>query len=106
MTRVFYEVNAAIVDPKITDAWVDWILNEHIREVVSVGAVRGRLIRIDDDGQRFSVQYEFENREALDTYLTEHAPRLRDEGIKRYPPTQVTYTRRTGEILEPRSGAS
>ena len=100
MARVFYEVNAAIVDPKITDAWVNWILSEHIADVVAAGALRGRLVRVEGGGLEFSVQYEFADRPTFDTYVARHAPRLRDEGIKRFPPAQVTYSRRIGEFLD------
>ncbi|MCG8404454.1 MAG: DUF4286 family protein [Phycisphaerales bacterium] len=100
MAGVFYEVNATILDPKIADAWVSWILDEHIAEVVAAGAVHGRLVGVEGGRTQFSVQYEFANRAALETYLTEHAPRLRDEGVKRFPLTQVTYSRRIGQFLE------
>lgn len=98
---ILYEVNAEFIDPAIADAWVAWILAEHILDVVRAGATCGQLIRIEgDDGvPRFSVQYQFESRDELDCYLRDHSPRLRDEGIRRFPLEKVRYTRRVGEFL-------
>ncbi|MCB9864345.1 MAG: DUF4286 family protein [Phycisphaerales bacterium] len=98
---MLYEVNAEFIDPAIADAWAAWILDEHILDVIRAGARSGRLLRIDgdDDTPRFSVQYQFETREDLDRYLRDHSPRLRDEGLRRFPAEKVRYTRRIGEIV-------
>lgn len=97
---ILYEVNAEIRDPTIADDWARWILDEHIGDVVRAGAASGRLLRIDsdDDQSRFSVQYEFATRDALNAYLRDHAARLRAEGVRRFPLENVSYSRRIGEI--------
>ncbi len=98
---ILYEVNAEFVDPTIADDWVRWILTAHLADVVKAGASGGRLVRVDgEDGvPRFSVQYEFATRGGLETYLRDHAGRLRNEGTSRFPLDKVQYSRRTGEIL-------
>jgi Domain of unknown function (DUF4286) len=100
---ILYEVNAEFLDPTIVDAWVRWILDEHIADVVDAGADSGRLFRIEsDDGiQRYSVQYQFAGRDVLEKYLQDHAPRLRDAGLRRFPLEEVRYSRRVGELIEP-----
>lgn len=99
MTPVFYEVTATIQDRSILDDWVRWMGDEHLADVVRAGATRGRLIRIDGPTATFVCQYEFASRSALDRYLSEHAPRLRAEGAALFDAEQVTYMRRTGDIL-------
>jgi hypothetical protein len=101
MSRIYYEVTASITDLGIADEWVRWMIREHIDAVVRVGATTGRLIRLHDSPSIYLVQYEFPSQQAFETYLATHAPRLRDEGRRRFEPEQVTYTRRSGEIVEP-----
>ncbi len=100
MPRVYYEVTAAIRDEQTAAAYFDWMLGGHIRDVIAAGALTGRLVRLDADGCVFLAQYDFASRAALDLYLRDHAPRLREDGIRRFPSEKVTFTRRTGEILE------
>ena len=106
MTRILYEVTAKIIDPDVTDAWVAWILDEHIGDVVRAGALRGRLVRIDDTESTFAVQYEFESRDDLNRYLADRAPGLRDQGARRFGGHRVEYTRRTGEITDPKADSA
>jgi hypothetical protein len=99
MTTVFYEVTATIQDRTILEDWVRWMGDEHLAEVVAAGASRGRLIRLDGPTATFVCQYEFASRGALDRYLNDHAPRLRAEGAAVFDSDQVSYLRRTGDIL-------
>ena len=100
MGRMFYEVAASFTDPATAESWQRWMLEEHMAEVLNCGASATRLVRLDESRLTFVAQYEFPSRHALDDYLVRHAPRLRAEGAKRFPPDCVTYTRRTGEIVE------
>ncbi len=113
MSGFYYEVSASFRDAEFARAWVDWLRREHIADVIAAGALSGRIIALDSESAgagtpapadgaaelRFCVQYEFTNRAAFDAYVREHAPRLRAEGLKRFPPDVVTYTRRSGQVL-------
>ncbi len=62
------------IAPENEGAWRDWMLDEHIPEVLrEPGFVSARLYRVDglaaDGWQRHAAVYELESREALDTYL-------------------------------------
>ena len=98
---MLYEVNAEFEDPRVAQSWETWILDEHIGDVVSAGAESGTLLRIDsdDDVRRLSVHYIFSSRAALEAYLRDHSPRLRDEGLRRFPPDSVRYSRRVAAIV-------
>ncbi len=89
------------MDPAVAEAWAGWILREHITEVVAAGALSGRLVHDDADSASYTVQYEFADRGALERYLAEEAPRLREAGLRRFGPSQVAYSRRSGRILSP-----
>ena len=99
MTRLLYEVTAAVQDHRLLDDWVRWMRETHLAEVVAAGAESGRLVQVDGATSTFLCQYEFTSRAALDRYLSDHAPRLRAEGAARFDAQQVSYARRTGEIL-------
>ena len=44
-------------------------------------------------------QYVFPTRKAFDTYLRTHAPALRADGLKHFPPTTgISYERQVAEI--------
>lgn len=110
MNAVLYEVTATFHDPTVVDAWVAWMLHEHLADVLAAGARRAALIRLDSPADAtpepppvFLASYEFPSREAFDRYLRDHAPRLREEGRRRFPPHAVTYTRRSGQVLTARA---
>ena len=44
-------------------------------------------------------QYVFPSRKAFDTYVRDHAPALRADGLKHFPPDSgITYERQVAEI--------
>lgn len=98
---ILYEVQTTFRDADTARRWVAWLHAEHIAEVISCGAANGRLVRLDEPAMTYVVQYEFTSRAAFDAYLRDHAPRLRVEGLKRFPATEVTCARRSGEIMPP-----
>jgi hypothetical protein len=99
LSQVFYEVTATFTDPAAVQPWLDWLANKHIADVCAAGATSGRVVRLDDSPRTFAAQYAFPDRDAFDRYIRDHAPRLRDEGAAQFPPDQVTYTRRSGDVL-------
>jgi len=99
MSTVFYEVEATFKDESIARQWVDWMLKQHLADVVKAGALRGRLIRLDEGGMVFAAHYEFADRPSFQRYLREEAPRLRAAGEQRFGPGFVTYRRRDGDVI-------
>jgi hypothetical protein len=100
MGRIYYEVTATILDVGIADEWVRWMTGEHIDRVLKAGAQSGRVVRLDSSSNTYLVQFEFESRHAFERYQTMHAPMLRQESANRFEPGQVSYARRSGEIIE------
>lgn len=102
MSTVLYEVGVTFHDPALAPKWLAWLKDGHIADVMRGGATSARIIELDpaDPGSdpRYVVQYEFASRRALDTYLSEHAPRLRAEGLAKFAPPAVTYDRRVGTL--------
>ncbi len=71
------------------------MLDEHLADVCAAGAQSAELIV---DGLRCETRYTFADRAAFDAYERDHAPRLRDEGLQRFPLSLgLTYSRTTGK---------
>jgi hypothetical protein len=76
-----YNVTAK-VDWSIHDEWVQWMLTEHMPELVNTGCFTNtsllRILEIDEeDGPTYAAQYFAENKENYDRYVKEYAPTVR-----------------------------
>jgi hypothetical protein len=71
---------------------------------VKRGGAESVRIRLYDpetpDGRpALETEYSFPSRKAFDTYVRDHAPALRADGLKHFPPESgVIFERRTAEI--------
>jgi quinol monooxygenase YgiN len=87
---VIYEVNLD-VEPGIARDFESW-LQEHVQGMLALQGFRSARIftvqdeaaGVDDAPHRFTVHYLLENQAALDRYLAEDAPRMRQEGLERF----------------------
>ena len=88
MSAVLYEVTLR-VGPGIADAVGDW-LQAHVADMVALpGFVDARIARqrepAEADAVVFCCAYTLRDAAALDDYLREHAPRMRADGLRRFP---------------------
>lgn len=79
--NVTIKVNWSIHEP-----WLIWMREIHIPEVMHTGCFTGytfaRLLETDDaEGPTYVTQYQAAQKEAYDTYITEHAPTLRNKSM-------------------------
>jgi hypothetical protein len=70
---IVYNVTSKI-DWSIHDAWVKWMLEEHIPEVVATGCFTGaqllKLLEIEEeDGPTYTAQYFAETKQLQEKYL-------------------------------------
>lgn len=94
---LIYEVNLEVNDDVAKDffAW----LPEHIREILEIDGVVGakffntELAEAKPDKRYATVQYEMRDRKAYENYIQNHAPRLRENVMKRFS-GRFTATRR------------
>jgi len=98
-----YTVACTFDDPAVAAEWIAWLRDEHLKDVCDAGALDAEVIRCDvatDSKSRCEVRYHFESKAAFDAYVRDHAPRLREEGLKRFPPERgLGYERATGEVV-------
>lgn len=84
---VIYEVNLAI-DKDIYSQFQSW-LNEHVREMLQFqGFIEARILKPENenvsDKEKLTVQYQLADRGSLDIYFSQFAPKMREEGIKKF----------------------
>ncbi|MFM7118218.1 MAG: DUF4286 family protein [Planctomycetota bacterium] len=86
-------------DQELASKWLAWLRDGHLQDVISGGARSAEVIRIDDGVPHYEIHYRFETREALDRYLRDFAPHLREEGLSKFPLSLgLEYRRSTGEF--------
>ncbi len=95
-----YTVRCEFDDAAVAQRWLDWMEREHLADVCAAGARRAEAIRFDGPPTCCEARYLFDSREAYDAYVRDHAPRLRAEGLKRFPiELGLRYTRTMGEVV-------
>lgn len=85
---VIYNVTIK-VEASIADAWLKWLLEEHVPAIVQTGCFIGyklvRLLEIDDtEGPTYAVQYSAESRADYNRYISVHAPSMRQASYDRW----------------------
>ncbi|HRP61902.1 MAG TPA: DUF4286 family protein [Phycisphaerales bacterium] len=100
-----YTVRCTFTTSDVAKEWIEWLRTEHLRDVCDAGARDAEVVVIDPsessaNTMTVEVRYHFVSREAFARYERDHAPRLRSEGLKRFPPERgLTYARTTGEVV-------
>ncbi|MGB5622417.1 MAG: DUF4286 family protein [Gammaproteobacteria bacterium] len=91
---VVYEVNL-VFDPVIEEQFDDW-LRGHVREMLGLpGFIDATIARVErEDGRASrSIQYELQDRKALEQYLSDQAAGMRQAAVDRFG-DQFSATRR------------
>lgn len=82
----------------LAEKWLSWLRDEHIADVLSAGATTAEILQMDDQGT-YEIRYRFPDRSAFESYVANHAPRLREEGLRRFPiELGLSYSRAVGEV--------
>jgi hypothetical protein len=111
MPKILYTVRATLPTVQLRGRFLSWLVPDHIMAVKAAGAEAVRVVlpdRAADDApaspehvERATVetQYVFPSRKAFDTYVRDHAPALRADGLKHFPPaTGIVYERQVAEV--------
>jgi hypothetical protein len=90
-------------DAAVAAEWVSWLKDGHFAEVLAGGALEAVLVRLEPTAAaplRFEARYRFADAAAFARYEREHAPKLRAEGLAKFPAARgVRMSRSMGEIL-------
>lgn len=99
-TMIIYEVNLNI-DAQIDAEFNAW-LNQHVRDMLKFsGFLKASILKEEipqgSNQIKLSVQYQIENRAALEAYLMESAVNMREKGIQRFK-NQFSASRHIFEV--------
>jgi hypothetical protein len=103
MSQVMYMVVASLPDDRTADEYVVWLRAGHVAQVVRAGAASGVVVRLEPDAlgkARVMTQYVFPSRAEFDRYCSDDAPKLRADGLRRFPPERgISFERSIGAIV-------
>jgi hypothetical protein len=100
MAVVAYTVAVTFENAALADEWLRWLREGHIADVLAGGAADAEIIELDGSDRAFEVRYHFPSREVFALYERDHAPRLRAEGLQKFPVEKgVAYRRSVGEVV-------
>ena len=94
---VTYEITAK-VDQALADKFERYMRQTHIPDLLKTGHFDGASISKSQPGV-YRVRYEAHDRESLNRYLADDAPRLRSDFNEHFP-TRVDVARAEWEVLE------
>ena len=99
---IIYEVNLNI-DREIYFEYKLWLM-EHVKEMLQFpGFMQAILLKQEQDDvsdqEKLTVQYQLESREYLEKYFIECAPKMREEGIRRFK-DKFSATRRVFNVQD------
>ena len=77
------------IDWSINDAWVHWMLNEHIPEMTGTGCfTHAQLVRLLDgdekEGPTYATQYFAESKPDYNRYLEIHSAKMRQKSFDKW----------------------
>ena len=103
MPKILYTVRATCVSLPQRGRFLSWLVPDHVLAVKAGGAEGVRVVLPDraNEGAPAVVetQYVFPSRKAFDTYVRDHAPAMRADALKHFPPESgVTFERQVAEI--------
>ena len=85
---VIYNVTVK-VDRQIASAWLKWLLEEHIPDVMETGCFMDarvvKLLEVDErDGPTYAIQYEASSKADYNRYIELHAPEMRKRSFEKW----------------------
>ena len=92
---IIYNVTINIEDAT-HDQWLTWMQQTHIPDMLATGKFSSAqlvkvLVEEEMGGTTYSVQYLTDSKETLQRYYQEDAPRLREDGLKRFANKFVAF---------------
>lgn len=93
-----YTVHAFFDDQAVATQWAAWLQNGHLADVLAAGAGSAELVQLAP--LELEARYWFADAVAFAKYEEQSAPKLRAEGLAKFPASRgVRLSRSTGEVL-------
>jgi hypothetical protein len=77
------------VEASIADAWLQWMLQEHIPDMMNTGCFTShkvvRLLEVDEtEGPTYAIQYHADSKADYNRYIEMHASTLREKSLDKW----------------------
>ena len=77
------------VEPSIADAWLKWLQEEHIPDMIRTGCFTEskvvRLLEVDDsEGPTYAIQYSADSKADYNRYISMHASLMRQKSYEKW----------------------
>jgi hypothetical protein len=77
------------VEAGIADAWLEWLLNEHIPDIMATECFSDykvvRLLEVDDsEGPTYAIQYHADSKSLYNHYITKYAADMRQKSYDKW----------------------
>ena len=84
------------VEGSIADAWLQWMLNEHIPDVMRTGCFSShrvvRLLEVDEsEGPTYAIQYNADSKADYNRYIQMHAANLRQKSFDKWGNSFIAF---------------
>ncbi len=100
---IAYTVTADFDSLEVASEWVRWLQDGHLAEVLQGGASHAAIVRVEPteaNPLRFEARYHFPSMQVFQRYEKEFAPKLRAEGLAKFPASRgARMSRALGEVL-------
>lgn len=76
-----------IIEPQLEEEWLSWAKQIHIKEIMASGVFKSaRLTKVlgQKETLSYSVQFFTEDKDGVEYYLENYAPKLKHEVMKRF----------------------
>ena len=84
------------VEESIAEAWLDWLLNEHIPDVMKTGCFSShqvvRLLEVDEtEGPTYAVQYSADSKADYNRYIQLYATEMRQRSFDKWGNSFIAF---------------
>ena len=92
---VVYSVRCEFTDATVAAEWTEWLREEHLADVCAAGARSATIHRVlGAERPTYEIRYRFDSLADFERYEREAAPRLRADGLARFPLSRgLSYSR-------------
>ena len=92
---IIYNITTKL-EKQIADEWLQWMLNEHINEILQTKCfVDFKLVRLldvdDSDGPTYAVQYFAESKSDYNRYIQLHSSEMRKRSFDKWGDKFVSF---------------
>ena len=84
------------VEQAIAEAWLQWMLNEHIPDVMNTGCFSShrvvRLLEVDEsEGPTYAIQYYADSKADYNRYIELFAPDMRQKSFEKWGNSFIAF---------------